>query len=693
VAGASWQPCWLRYDRIDDEAARSSYRRSLGAVAAIDGGDLARSALGELRRGLASMLGGPPAVVSAQRLVTGGGIVLGTTAALRAAVPGLLDGAADPSTPEGFVVRSPAGGGIVALAGAGPAGVVYAAFRLLAIVATGGPVEGLAIVEDPANPLRMVQHWDNLDGSVERGYAGRSLFFRGGRVVRDLGRIGDYARLLASVRVNAVCLNNVNVHAAESRLPAAPHLPRVARMARVFRRWGIRLFLSMNFAAPVQVGGLPTADPVDPGVRRWWRRTADAVYRAIPDFGGFVVKADSEGRLGPRAYSRTHADGANALAEALAPHGGIVLWRCFVYDHRQNWRDRSKDRARAAYEEFVPLDSRFAANVVLLAKNGPMDFQVREPVSPLFGALRSTNIAMELQITQEYTGQQRHLCCLVPQWKEYLDFDTAAIDDGGRPLPDARSSRVASGALFGRPLGGLVGVANVGDDANWTGHDLAQANLFGFGRLAWNPGLPADRIVEEWVRLTFGSDPAMLVPLRAMLMESWAVYESYTSPLGVGWMVEPGHHYGPSPDGYEYSAWGTYHHADCRGVGIDRTAATGTGFASQYRAARAALFESQETCPDELLLFFHHVPYGYVLKSGKTVIQHIYDSHFEGAERAAKLVEAWSGLRGKVDEARWSAVLAKLEEQRSHAAEWRDVINAYFHRKSGIPDEEARVVY
>ncbi len=688
----AWQPCWLRYERLPDEPPVAALRAIARSASMVGRDRRIDAALAELRRGLASMLGGPPAVVSARRLLTGGaGIILGTTATLRAAVPGLLDGVADPSTPEGFVIRRATGGGIVALAGATGVGVVHAVFRFLAIVAAHGAVDGLSIVEDPVNPLRAISHWDNLDGSIERGYAGRSLFFRANGVERDLVRVRDYARLLVSVGVNAVCINNVNVHARESLLIAPGHLPRVARIAREFRRWGVRLLLSVNFAAPLR--DLPTADPLDPGVRRWWRDAAARIYRRIPDFGGFMVKADSEGRPGPFTYGRTHADGANMLAEALAPRGGIVLWRCFVYDHRQDWRDRTVDRARAALEHFRPLDGAFADNVILQCKNGPMDFQVREPVSPLFGALERTNVAMELQVTQEYTGQQRHLCCLVPQWKEYLDFDTAAPGPDGRPAADARASRAASGALFRRPLGGLVGVSNVGDDANWTGHDLAQANLFGFGRLAWNPDLSARQVVDEWISLTFGRDPAVAETLRAMLMESWSVYESCTAPLGVGWMVNPGHHYGPSPDGYEYTAWGTYHHADCRGVGVDRTSATGTGFASQYRPAPAARFESLADCPDELLLFFHHVPYGHVLQSGKTVIQHIYDSHFAGVARAEEMASWWRALRGRVDEERWASVMARLEEQRAHAAEWRDVINAYFHRKSGIADERGRRIF
>jgi alpha-glucuronidase len=326
-------------------------------------------------------------------------------------------------------------------------------------------------------------------------------------------------------------------------------------------------------------------------------------------------------------------------------------------------------------------------NVVLQVKNGPMDFQVREPVSPLLGAMEATNQVIEFQITQEYTGQQRHLCYLVPQWKEVLDFDTFAKGEG------SSVKRIADGSLYGSRHSGFAAVSNIGDDANWTGHLLAQANLYGFGRLAWNPELSAEEIAEEWVRLTFGGDERLVRTICGMLMDSWSIYESYTAPLGIGWMVNPGHHYGPNVDGYEYSKWGTYHFADCRGIGVDRTVKTGTGYAGQYIGNNADMYESVDTCPDELLLFFHHVPYTHVLHSGKTVIQHIYDTHFEGAERAGRLKKAWSGLSGSMDEALHRQVEDRLTEQARHAREWRDMINTYFFRKSGIGDELGRRIY
>jgi alpha-glucuronidase len=508
---------------------------------------------------------------------------------------------------------------------------------------------------------------------VERGYAGGSLFWEDGRARGQWERVRQYGRLLAACGINALAVNNVNVHATEARL-LTDRINEVADIADALRPYGIRVHLSVTFAAPMLLGGLPTADPLDPHVSAWWAEAAARVYAAIPDFGGFVVKADSEGQPGPFAYGRTHADGANMLAAALEPHGGTVHWRAFVYDHRQDWRDRSTDRARAAYDHFVPLDGDFADNAVLQVKHGPMDFQVREPVSPLIGAMPRTRLAVELQATQEYTGQQRHACWLGPMWSEVLRFGIKGESTVGELA-----------------RGGLVAVSNVGDDPFWTGHPLAQANLYTFGRLAWDPGADPHRVLDEWIGLTFGAGPATGV--RAVLTGSWRTYEKYTAPLGVGFMVQPGHHYGPSVDGYEYSPWGTYHFADRDGLGVDRSVASGTGYAGQYAKPWAEVYESAETCPDELLLFFHHVSYGHMLHSGKTVIQHIYDTHFEGVAEVEAAQEVWVSLAGLVDPARHARVTERFEEQLRSAREWRDQVNSYFFRKSGVPDEQGRTIY
>jgi alpha-glucuronidase len=585
---------------------------------------------------------------------------------------------------ESFVVvRSPDS---TAAVYGGERGALYAWFQLLRESATDAAIGGAgssgAVRFEPDHDLRMLDHWDNVDvhpvmGQVERGYAGGSIFFADGRLRHDLSRVERYARLLASIGINRVAVNNVNVHAREARL-LTDDLASVARLADIFRPWGIRVHLSVSFASPLTLGGLATSDPLDPQVAAWWTAAAARVYEAIPDFGGFLVKADSEGQPGPFAYGRSHADGANMLARAVASHGGLVHWRAFVYNHRQDWRDRKTDRARAAYDHFAPLDGAFDDNVIIQVKYGPLDFQVREPVSPVIPAMQHTKVALELQVTQEYTGHQLHAVYLAPQWREVLDFRPFG-DDGPRLADIVR--------------GGIAAVSNVGDDRFWTGHPLAQANLYAYGRLAWDSSLDPATILDEWIALTFGREPAVRRVVHEILDQSWLTYESYTAPLGVGFMVTPGTHYGPSVDGYEYSPWGTYHFADRDGIGVDRTASTGTGYASQYPEPWRTTFESRETVPDELLLFFHHVPYTHRLHSGSTVIQHIYDTHFAGAERADALPAIWQGLDGLVDADLFARVGERLAEQRRSATEWRDQVNTYFWRKSGIPDERGRTIY
>ena len=551
-------------------------------------------------------------------------------------------------------------------------------------------------VSAPDQLLRMLDHWDNVAvhpvmGQVERGYSGGSIFYEDGRVRQDLSRVSRYARLLAAIGINAVAINNVNVHDTEARL-LTDGLAEVERIAAQFRPYAITTYLAVAFDSPIRLGGLETCDPLNPDVAAWWRQAADRVYAKIADFGGFLVKADSEGQPGPFAYGRTHADGANALAAALEPHGGRVLWRAFVYNHQQDWRDRSTDRARAAYDHFAPLNGQFASNVVLQVKHGPIDFQTREPVSPVLAALPATPIAVEFQITQEYTGQQRHVCYLAPSWSENLQFRL----DGTRTV-----AQISSATTSGLP-GGIVGVSNVGTDEFWTRHPLAQANLYAFGRLAWDPSLSPADVLDEWIALTFaGASNADLARIRtalhAMMDGSWLRYEGYTAPLGVGFMVSPHHHYGPAVDGYEYAPWGTYHFADRDGIGVDRTCATGTGFAGQYPSPWREVYESVDTCPDDLLLFFHHVPYGHVLHSGKTVIGHIYDSRADAVEALDGVTEAWKGLSdlvgGSIPVDLDSRVRELLAEQLSCAIDWRDQVRSYFFRKSGVPDATGRRIY
>ena len=544
---------------------------------------------------------------------------------------------------------------------------------------------GAEFICAPDNPLRMFNHWDNMDGSIERGYSGRSFFFRDNKVIVD-ERTRDYCRLVSSVGINGVVINNVNVNDAATWLITDKYLDRVKEIADIFAGYGIKLFLSLNFAASIELGGPDSADPLDEAVIEWWKAKIAEVYNKIPGLGGFLVKADSEGRPGPYTYGRTQADGANMLADIIKPYGGILIWRCFVYNCKQDWRDYKTDRARAAYDNFIGMDGDYHDNVILQIKNGPMDFQIREPVSPLLGGLTKTNQMLEVQIAQEYTGHQIDVCYLIPMFKEVLDFKTYCS-----PEKDTVAD-IASGRMMGNRNAGITAVCNTGDDENWTGSDLAAANLYGFGRLAYCTDLSAEEIAEEWIRQTFSNDREVVEIVSKILLGSREVYEKYTSPLGIGWMVTPGEHYGPSVDGYEYSRWGTYHRADHLGLGVDRTD-SGTGYARQYYEPNASMYDNAETCPEELLLFFHHVLYTYRLKTGKTVIQHIYDSHFEGVEEVEGMIESWKRLEGKVDDKVFSAVIQRFDRQLDNAREWRDQVNTYFYRKSGIPDQKGRKIY
>jgi alpha-glucuronidase len=670
---------WLRYAPLEKSAAEK-YQTLPASVVVLGSSAVLASAQEELLRGVNGMLRRTVRISKIEPQENA--LVLGTLMALRTAAPALH--ASNELHDDGFWLTTGKINGFDCLivTGATDRGVLYGVFALLNKIARNENIAALNEVQQPFAPIRWADQWDNLDGRIERGYGGRSIFFENGLVRADLTRARDYARLLASVGINGCAINNVN---ADPRILEEAFLPQLARIADEFRPWGVRMSISVDLSSPKLTGRLDTFDPLDSRVAEWWRGKVDDIYRLIPDFGGFVVKADSEGRLGPSTYNRTPADAANVIARAFKPHDGIVFYRAFVYNHHLDWRGPKNDRAKAAYDHFHPLDGKFDDNVIIQIKHGPIDFQAREPASPLLAGLEKTNEAIELQVTQEYTGQQRHLCFLPSMWSEVLDFDLHAGRDG-TPVAE-----LVAGKTWHRPIGGFVGVVNVGMDRNWLGHPLAMANLYGFGRLAWDPHLSPRTIAEEWTQLTFGSDPAVLRTIAEMQLSSWHVYESYTGPLGAQTLTDIlGSHYGPGIESSERNGWGQWHRADHDGIGMDRTVATGTGFAGQYPAPVARLYESLETTPDELLLFFHHVPYTFVLHSGKTIIQHIYDSHYEGAERADNYVRQWKLLRGRIDEERYADVLARLEYQAGHAIVWRDAICNWFLRTSGIPDARSR---
>lgn len=678
MAAETGAEAWLRYAALDAKTAKNYALPS--KVVVLGDSPVLKSAQGELVRGISEGLGRTLRVTPRP---TESAVILGTLAQLHGLAPNLHP--AEQFIADGYWLKSARirEKQCLVITAATDRGVLYGVFALLNKIARAENIAALDELQQPHAPLRWVNQWDNLDDRIERGYGGPSIFFSDGRVRDDLTRAGQYARLLASVGINGCAINNVN---ADPHVLDNAFVAQVSSIAEVFRPWGVQLALSVDLSSPKALRDLDTFDPLDPRVAEWWRKKVDEIYRRIPDFGGFVVKADSEGRLGPSTYNRTQADAANVVARALKPHGGVVFYRAFVYNHHLDWRDLKNDRARAAYDIFHPLDGAFDDNAIVQIKNGPIDFQVREPVSPLFAGLQRSNEAIELQITQEYTGQQRQLCFLVPMWKEVLDFDLR-IDDRATPVKD-----LVAGRVFRRPIGGVVGVANVGLDASWLGNPLAMANLYGFGRLAWHPDLSSETIIDEWTRMTFGNDPSVVQTIAKLQLSSWHVYESYTGPLGAGTLTNiVGNHYDPAPESSERNGWGQWHRADQNGIGMDRTVASGTGYIGQYPRAIQKLYESLATCPDDLLLFFHHVPYTYVLHSGKTVIQHVYDSHFEGAGWAADSVRQWKALQGHIDQERYDAGLALLQYQAGEAVVWRDTICNWIFHLSGIPDQEGRV--
>jgi alpha-glucuronidase len=648
-------------------------------IVSLDDDAISKSATAELQRGLHEMLGRD--LISSQNVAGKDAIVIGTVNQIRAALPGWT--APIDLKDQGFtlhIFRADSHSYWI-IAGKDSRGELYGVFHLLEQVARQNPFTD--DTESPSAPIRWVNQWDNLDGTIERGYAGRSIFFADGHVRQDLTRVSEYGRLLASVGLNGCTVNNVN---SDLRTLDPAMLHEMARIADALRPWGVRMSLSIDLSSPQVVGGLATFDPVDPAVAAWWQQKVDEIYKLIPDFGGFVIKADSEGRVGPSKYGRTPAQAANTVARALKPHGGVVLYRGFVYNNHLDWNDLKADRARAGYDNFHALDGTFEPNVVIQIKHGPIDFQVREPVSPLFAALQHTSQAIELQVTQEYTGQQRHMVFLVPMWKAALDTDLRA-QDRSTPVKE-----IVEGKSFHQPLGGFVGVANVGLDDNWMHHPMAMANLYGFGKLAWNPNLTTDQIIDAWTRLTWGNNPKVVSTIDDLQRNSWHVYEQYTGNLGIGTLTNIlSYHFGPGIESAERNGWGQWFRGDPQGIGMDRTVATGTGYIGQYPPELAKVYEDVNTCPDDLLLFMHHVPYTHVLHDGKTVAQYVYDAHYDGAATAQTYAPRWQMLKGLIDDERYNRTLNLFTYQAGHAIVWRDAVTKWFQKESSIADKQGRV--
>jgi alpha-glucuronidase len=559
-------------------------------------------------------------------------------------------------------------------------GLLYGAFHLLRLQQTGKAEGELNIKESPAFDLRILNHWDNIDGSIERGYAGKSLWDWEDLPETVSPRYTEYARANASIGINATVLNNVN---ANPQFISREYLLKAAALARVFRPWGIRVYLSVNFSSPVQLGDLPTADPLDEAVCRWWKDKVREIYSIIPDFGGFLVKANSEGLPGPHDFGRTHADGANMLAEALEPFGGIVMWRAFVYDAK------SPDRAKQAYEEFTPLDGKFRKNVIIQVKNGPIDFQPREPFNPLFGAMQKTPLMLELQITQEYLGQAKQLAYLAPMYEECLQSDTYAKGEG------STVAQIITGKVFPQTVTAIAGVANTGKDANWTGHLFAQANWYCFGRLAWNPGLSPEEMADEWLKMTFTGNPAFVEPVKEMMLNSREAMVNYMMPLGLAHLFAWEHHYGPDPGFTLPNArpdWlpPYYHRADSAGLGFDRTT-NGSNAVSQYFPPLRDSLNCLETCPEKFLLWFHHVPWNYRMHSGRTLWEELCYKYQSGVDAVFAFQKLWDEMKPYIDAERFNAVQSKLKIQTEDAVEWRDVCLGYFRQFELSPPIQARL--
>jgi alpha-glucuronidase len=650
---------WLRYRPLEAPLQSQYARRATGIIA--PGSPISRNAAAELQRGLRGLLGRDVPLTAELR---DGIILLGTPrSALVAELKLPLAGLGS----EGFVIQSVRRGGrrYTVIAANEDQGLLYGTFALLRRMQLRQPLDELSVREQPRLQLRLLNHWDNLDGTVERGYSGASIWDWHKLPEWKDRRYTDYARANASIGINGTVLTNVN---ADAQVLTPQYLEKVAALADTFRPWGIRVYLTARFSAPVEIGGLKTADPVDGAVSAWWRRKAAEIYRHVPDFGGFLVKANSEGQPGPQDYGRSHADGANMLADALRPHGGTVIWRAFVYT-----AEAGEDRAKQAYDEFRPLDGKFRDNVIVQVKNGPIDFQPREPFHPLFGQMPRTPVMLEAQITKEYLGFATHLAYLAPLWEEVLDSTTCA--------PDCETQ-------VSETLAGIAGVANVGTDRNWSGSHFDQANWYAFGRLAWDPQLPSEAIAREWAGMTWRADPATVQPIVAMMMRSREAVVNYMTPLGLHHLMATGHHYGPAPwvDDLERADWNPtyYHRADSGGIGFDRTA-TGSNAVSQYSRRVGSCFGSLRCVPERYLLWFHHLSWDHPMRSGRTLWDELVHRYTAGVAEVRAMRRTWSALEPKIDQQRFDQVDAFLRIQEREARWWRDASIAYFQSVSKRP--------
>jgi alpha-glucuronidase len=640
---------WLRYVKVSDNSKLQAYRQAVTQIVVpSDPSPTVAAARDELVKGLSGLL--DDKIEASSSITRDGAVVLAPS---------------NGENPDGFAITSTSISGHTAtlISGNRPIGQLYGAFHFLRLIQTGRVIRHLDISEQPLLQRRILSHWDNLNGLIERGYAGQSLW-KWDELPSTLDpRYMDYARANASLGINGAILNNVNTAA---RLLEPAELKKVAALADVFRPYGIRVYLTAKFSAPIDIGGLATCDPLDPAVRQFWKRTADQTFALIPDFGGWQVKADSEGQPGPAKYGRTQADGANCLAEALAPHGGIVIWRAFVYGG-------SGDRALDSYRVFKPLDGQFAPNVVLTVKNGPVDFQPREPFHPLFGAMPKSQLFAELEITQEYIGHDWHLVYLGEEWQEFFRSDTHARGQG------STIGRIVDGSIFHAPITGCLGIANTGSDRNWCGSDFAQANWFAWGRLAWNHNQSAADIADDWIRMTWSNDQPTVNSIRSMMLGSWQTFIRYDAPLGLTFLQQLTSHFNPDPRGRTKSFG-----LDSAGIGMDRTT-TGDNGGAQYFSPIRDEFTDIHRVDLKYLLWFHHVPWTEKLSTGRTLWEELCFQYTQGVHEAEQIQKTWQSLTGSIDPQRHSAVADRLARQVSDAKYWRDYSLRFFHTVSKLP--------
>ena len=665
---------WLKYNKIENHDLSQAYSKTTNAVYIANIGDIIKNAKRELSLALPQMLG--TQVTYESRITSETTLIIDVFNNLPEDLKLAVKKNIENIDKEGFIIQSISRNNtpLTIITSKEEIGLLYGTFRFLREMQMHENISAKTIVDSPKIQLRMLNHWDNLDRSVERGYAGFSLWNWQKLPEYIDQRYIDYARANASIGINATVLTNVNANA----LVLTPmYLEKVEALANVFRSYGIQVYLTARFSAPIEIGNLETADPLDKNVQEWWSNKAAEIYKRIPDFGGFLVKANSEGQPGPQNYGRNHVDGANLMATALKPFGGNVIWRAFVYSEHDD-----TDRAKQAYDEFLPYDGSFKDNVIVQVKNGPIDFQPREPFHPIFGAYKKTPLAIEFQITQEYLGFSTHLVFLPKLFEEILDIDTY------QKGTESTIAKIIDGSLYGNKLTTMAGVANIGTDLNWTGHPFAQANWYGFGRLAWDPNLSSGQIADEWIRATYTNDKAFVEPIKKMMLTSREAVVNYMNPLGLHHIFDTGHHYGPGPwvDDLGRPDWNPvyYHNADKNGIGFDRTT-SGSNALEQYAPFLEKAYSNTNTIPEEYLLWFHHLPWDYKLKNGEILWDGIALKYQEGVDQVDDMIKTWEAAKPFLNEEQFNEVHMLLQIQLKEAKWWRDACLLYFQTFSNLP--------